>query len=154
MFQLSVKRRVMQNTLNKSVTTKGFYRILWENEDVCPTESWEEATVSPVKPAATFFPSALRSHAPNWFIYRSCTGGHGGIKPTHQHSLGIHSSLVHIGHTPGPHSWESKHTGHLDCTHCQPHQHHHRDTLEEQKEELMSCCFSKFASYSLLLKSK
>lgn len=81
-----------------------------------------------------FFPPALRSHAPNWFICRSYTGGHRGIKATHQHSLGIHSSLVHIRHTPAPRSWESKYTDHLDCTHCRPHRPRHRHTLEEEKE--------------------
>ena len=56
------------------------------------------------------------------------------MKPTHQHSLGIHSTRVHIHRTASLRSWEGKHTGHLDCTHPQPHQHHHRHTLEEEKE--------------------
>lgn len=125
------------NVANKSVwtTTKGFHRALWENEDACSAESWEEATASPVKPAATFFPSAFRSHALNCIsIVSTSTGGHGGIEPTHQHSLGIRSIQVHTGHTPALHSWGSKHTGHLDYTHRLPHHFHHSGMLEEEKE--------------------
>lgn len=70
---------------------------------------------------------------PNWFVNCIYTGGHAGFRTTHQHSLGIHSSRVHIRHTPSPRSWEGKHSGHLDCTHCRQHQRHRRDTLEEER---------------------
>lgn len=45
-----------------------------------------------------------------------------------QHSLGIHSSLVHIHHTPVHRSWGGKYTDRLDRTLCQLHQSHHTDT--------------------------
>lgn len=89
----------------------------------------------PSEASSNNFPlGPLGSHAPKWFIHQTYTSGHIGFKPTHQHSLGIHSSQVHMCHTPAPHSWESKHTGLLDCTHCQPHQHQHSDTLDEERD--------------------
>lgn len=66
--------------------------------------------------------------------HRTSTGGHRWMEPTHQHSLDIHSIQAHIGHTPALHSWENKHIGHLDYTHCLPLHFHHRGKLEEEKE--------------------